>query len=311
MIAAGRKKRPHQFAASPRPSGRDPFSPDNISAPDVVAVLPEQPAGKVPKQWDVISIKNAFPFVSADHEPTRTHGGVRDGHGFHEIVVHSPDANKNFEDFSTEQTDRILEMFVIRYADLASKKHIKHVQVFTNRGSTAGASVIHPHSQIVALPVVPPNVSQVVRAAAAHRDSGSSELVEDEVFDERKSGGRVIADLEHFIAYAPFAPRVNYQIRIVPKEHVSHFEELAKGARWELAGLLNNLYRALNTVSGTPDYNAFVRTPPTSSAVPKAFRWHVDIVPHLATPGGLELATGLDVITVSPEDSAAALRNEL
>lgn len=312
MIAAGRNKRPHQFpAVSANKSSRDPFTPANITASDVIAVIPDHPAGVVPKVWDVLSIRNAFPFVAAEQEPRRIRGGTRDGFGYHEIVIHSPEAEKNFEDFSPEQTGRVLEMFIDRYVDLSSRPHVKHVQVFTNRGPSAGASVGHPHSQIVALPVVPPYVSRVIKAADVHRDTGGSELVEDELFDERKAGDRIIKESEHFVAYAPFAPRANYHIRVVPLDEAARFQELAGDARLDLAQLINDLYRALNAVSGTPDYNAFIRTPPTDLPTPKAFRWHLDIVPHFAVPGGLELATGLDVITVTPETSAAELRKAL
>lgn len=309
MIAAGRAKRPHQFAdAASNAATRDPFSPENLPKDDIVDFIPNDGTEySVASDWKVMSIKNAFPFVAEGSSPD-TSGYIRDGYGFHEIVIHSPDADKNFETFTTEQTEAVIQLYLKRFIDLAGRPHIQHVQIFTNRGHEAGASVVHPHSQIVALPVVPPFIQQLVDSAKMYHAKHGVHVVEDELERQDREAVRMIEQTEHFLAYCPYAPHTNYHIRILPKSEHRRFRDIQPDEIKDLAALLNSLMRKLNAVAGTPPYNIYIRTAPTRLIDLDGFHWHIDIQPHLAIPGGLELATGIDVITITPEDAAAELR---
>lgn len=311
IVATNRGKRPHQFVATlPDATARDPFDPQNIPADDVVGVIPNDDGTtySVPSQWKTICLRNAFPYVAPGDAP-HERGSRRDGYGYAELVIHSPDQYKNFEDFSTAQTMGILQLYQERYRALAADPRIKHVQIFTNRGSEAGASVIHPHSQIVALPLVPPLVTRLMETAHRHHERHGSSVVEDELVEVAESQERLVEETTQFVAYCPYAPQANYHIRIFPRHHVEHFEQASKKELHDLAELLNRTHRRLRAVLGSAPYNVFVRTAPVGTKDLPGFRWHVDILPHLSTPGGLEASTELLVLTAVPEEAAQALRD--
>ncbi len=312
LIAAGRGKRLHQFDAPSAAAKRDPFEPANIPPGDIVGSVARRADDffKTEADWSVVAIRNAFPYVAPGDQP-RLVGPVRDGYGYAELVIHSPDADRNFEDFDTAQTAAILGLYQERYRALAKDSHLKYIQVFTNRGPEAGASVIHPHSQIVALPIVPPHVARLVEAARRHHQRHGSSVVEDELVEETKAGERIISETAHFIAYCPFAPQANYHVRIFPKHHAEHFDRASRSSLEDLAELINRLYAALKELHGDAPYNAFIRTAPLQEKDLPGFRWHLDILPHLSTPGGLEASTDLLVLTAAPEKAAAEIKDAL
>lgn len=311
LIAADRAKRPHEFKEpAVDVNARDPFAPENIPVDDIVDQFPTETADEyqMPADWRVITIKNKFPFLVPGDEP-RVHGHIRDGYGFHELVIHSPERDRNIEDFESLQTEYLLQMFIKRYQALAKESHIQHVQIFTNRGPEAGASVVHPHSQIVALPIVPAYIRALIDTAREHAKTSDVGIIDDELETETTNGERVIAETEHFLVYCPFAPHADYHIRILPKRHEHQFAAMTDVEVTDLAVVLRATYRRLNAVAGVPPYNTYIRTAPVHEPNLDGFRWHVDIIPHLSTPGGLELSTGLEVVTVPPELAAEKLRD--
>ena len=317
LIAAGRANRPHDDwgplqQASPR---EDPFSPAHIRPEEIVDRIPNDDHTKysVESDWKALAIKNIYPFVSPKPSNPRLTGNVIDGYGYHELVIHSPEPHKNFEDFTPGQTQAVLELYLKRFNQLSHEPHVRHVQIFTNRGEEAGASIPHPHSQIVALPITPPYITELIDAAHKHsaRHDGSN-VAEDELSQEIHDSSRVIYENSKFLVYCPFAPHADYHIRIMPKGPGAHFYEITESQLEHLAKIINLAFRRLDRIAGIPPYNAFIRTAPTGEVAEelKGFRWHIDIIPHLSTPGGLEISTGLDVVTVFPEDAAHALRQD-
>lgn len=313
LIASGRANRPHDWDIPAAKEGsRDPFDPANVSPGDITDRIENRDGTEygTKSDWKALAIRNAYPFVDHPKGTPRLKGPQRDGYGFHEIIIHSPDADKNFEDFTEAQTQVVLELYLKRYNQLAHEPDIQHVQIFTNRGSEAGASVVHPHSQIVALPIVPPYIEQLVHAAHEHHHTKSSSVAQEEVERESKESTRVIYENSQFLVYCPYAPHADYHIRIMPKQPGSYFHEITEEQIEHLAKVLNLTYRRLDRIAGIPPYNAFIRTGPIHAKKLRGFRWHIDVVPHLAIPGGLELSTEIDVVTVTPEDAARALRQD-
>ena len=312
LIAPGRAKRPDAPGGQNHANAkhRDPFDPQNIPPADITDTLAGSDMAFATKaDWDVLAMKNAFPFLHPGEKPDVT-GNIRSGYGYHELVIHSPDEDKNFEDFSTAQTALVFKLYQQRLRELAKDKRIQYVQIFTNRGAEAGASVLHPHSQIVALPVVPGGVKELLAAAEQYHAKHGTDVVEDQVAREIETKDRLVAQNEQFVAYCPFAPRTTHHIRIVPRQAGPMFRDMADDCFAPLAEIINAIHRAMNQVAELPPYNVFIRSAPTHM-VPTGFRWHIDVLPHMAIPGGFEISTGLDVVTVTPEDSAKLLRDAI
>ncbi|MDP9211901.1 MAG: DUF4931 domain-containing protein [bacterium] len=314
MIAAGRANRPNDWKKPFVKNDRlDPFRPENIRPEDIVDKVSNTDGTKyaVESDWKALAIINRYPLVGSKGHP-RLSGEVVDGYGYHEIVIHSPEPDKDFGGFSEEQAQAVFELYLKRYNHLAHRPHIKHVQIFTNRGPEAGGSIDHPHSQIVALPVVPPYVQALADNARRRHDEEKRIASDDELEKETHDAKRIIYENSHFLVYCPFAPHADYHIRIMPKHPGARFFEITQEQLEHLARVMNLAHRRLDRIAGLPPYNSYIRTAPAH--VPekelRGFRWHVDILPHLATPGGLEISTGIDVVTVSPENAAHALRQD-
>lgn len=315
VIAAGRANRPHDdWKETPPASKReDPFDPKRVRPDEVTDQVRNTDHTKYeePSAWKALSVWNTYPIVSPDHGQPDLQGDKISGYGFHEIVIHSPDLDKNFEDFTAEQTRAVLELYLKRYNRLSHQPYIKHVQIFTNRGVEAGASIPHPHSQIVALPIVPPYIAELIEAGRLHSQK-DGDVCQDEVETEISAATRIVHENSNFLVYCPYAPHADYHIRIMPKQTGAHFNEITELQLEHLSEIINLTFKRLNRIAGEPPYNAFIRTAPVDVKEDElcGFRWHIDIIPHLSTPGGLEISTGMDVITVFPEDAAHALRQD-
>lgn len=311
LVATGRAQRPTDWAEVEEPEPvRDPFDPLTVKADEIIDKIPNNDGTKYsePSNWKALAVVNVYPIVSPGDKKPKLAGNERDGYGFHEIIVHSPDRDKNFEEFTPEQTQAVLELYLKRYNHLAHMPNIKHVQIFTNRGKSAGASIIHPHSQIMALPIVPPYIERIVKTARNHYRDHGHDVITHEIEQESQAAVRVIYENSKFLVYCPYAPHANYHIRIIPKQPGAHFHEMTQEQLEHLSRMINMAFLRLDRIAGHPPYNTFIRTAPIHDKHLEGFRWHIDILPHLTQPGGFELATGIDVVTVTPEDAARALR---
>lgn len=311
LIATGRASRPQDWAEMEEPKPPvDPFDPFTVHQEDIVDRIPNSDNTPYEKKsdWKALAVVNLYPIVAPCDKEPKIEGNHADGYGYHEIVIHSPDPDKNFEEFSPQQTQAVLELYLKRYNHLAHRPHIEHVQIFTNRGQAAGASIVHPHSQIIALPIVPPYIEEIVGIARTHHQQTGKDPMVEEIERESKAAVRVVYENSKFLVYCPYAPHADYHIRILPKQGGAHFHEITEDQLEHLARVLNKAFIRLDRIASHPPYNAFIRTAPVHAENLDGFRWHIDILPHLSKRGGFEISTEIDVVTVSPEDAARALR---
>ncbi|PKI77342.1 hypothetical protein CRG98_002287 [Punica granatum] len=178
-------------------------------------------------------------------------------------------------------------------------------EVFKNHGASAGASLSHSHSQIIALPVVPPNVSTRLGSMKDHFSrTGKCSLCELPLSD------LVIEESTHFISFVPFAATFAFEIWIVPKIHSQHFHDIDDEKAADLGRLLKLMLKKISVQLNDPPFNFMIQTSPlhtTASELPYA-HWFLQIVPQLSVVGGFELGTGCYINPVFPEDAAKLLR---
>ena len=192
-----------------------------------------------------------------------------------------------------------------------------YVQLFKNHGRNAGASLSHPHSQIVGLPVVPARIGEEIEAAArfraVHGECLSCRVLEEEIDD----GRRVILDEAGFVATAPFASRFPYEVRLEPRGHPGRFAELEDVRAGSLARRLRTVLGRLRRSLGDPPFNLLLRQAPApgrggrpDEEVAASFHWRIEILPILARAAGFEWGTGIHINPVAPEAAAARLGRE-
>jgi UDPglucose--hexose-1-phosphate uridylyltransferase len=183
--------------------------------------------------------------------------------------------------------------------------------VFKNVGAPAGASLRHSHSQLIATSLLPPRVRSVGQRLAEHHTAHGECLACGMIASELRLRQRVVALTDHFVALCPFASRLPYSIRVLPREHHSDFHELARHELAEFAELVQQLVRLLEALHVPAAYNYIIQTRARDSVSTEAFHWHFELFPRLVKLAGFEWGSGSYINTVLPEAAASHLRNVL
>ncbi|BBH06907.1 UTP:galactose-1-phosphate uridylyltransferase [Prunus dulcis] len=256
-------------------------------APEIFRVPPDNP------DWKLRVIQNLYPALSRDipaaEEGNNSDSGrvVVNGFGFHDVVIETPVHSVQLSDLSPREIGEVLVTYTRRIKQLMSYDSIKYVQVFKNHGASAGASMSHSHSQIMALPVVPPAVATRLGMSVGLIDVSA-----------------------HFISIVPFAATFPFEMWIIPLDHSSHFHELDSEKAVELGGILKLVLRKMSLQLNNPPFNFMVQTSPLGDNASQLLysHWFMQIVPQLSVVAGFEMGTGCYINPVFPEDAAKVLR---
>ncbi len=315
VIATERARRPEEFVEMgetgrkiPVYSKDCPFCPGNEAStpPEIISVVGSD--GK----WSLRVVPNKFPALIPEGESVRDgdFGFFRsmDGLGQHEVIIETPLHNASFGDISDDKALEIVKAYRTRYLDLSSDKRFKLVTVFRNQGKEAGTSIEHPHSQIVATPVVPLHIRHRLEEATRFFDNHGECVFCRMLEMEKKDGKRIVMDSESFLVIEPFASRMPFETWIIPNEHHASFGEVGDTELSELARVMNRLLEKFNRCLGSLSYNLVVRTVPVGEEGEDYYHWHIQLIPRLTTPAGFELGTGVYINTSLPEAAAKFLR---
>ena len=231
------------------------------------------------------------------------------GYGYHEVIIETPNHDQSLSTLPQDQVHQIVEMYLRRYRALANADGaIRQVVLFRNHGRGAGTSLTHPHSQIVATPVVSPETRWRLSEEIEFFDATGNCGLCDMLHKELQIGVRIVDANDHFVALAPYASRVPYHMQIIPRRHCSTFLEIERVEVEELAAALSRALGALHRSLNDPDYNLVLVTPPLDQVHRLASHWFIDVVPRLTTPAGFELGSRIVVNLQTPERAAADLR---
>jgi UDPglucose--hexose-1-phosphate uridylyltransferase len=273
---------------------------------------PEVDRMTVGGNWVVRVVPNRYALLERDAPEARSDGyGRRErGAGAHEVIVETPDHERTLGTLPRVQLRRVLGMYLRRARVLAgSVPAASQIVVFRNQGARAGTSLTHPHSQIVATPVVSPEVRRRTADEIAWFD-GTGRCATCEMLErELACAARVVLETPGFVTVAPFASPHPCQLQIVPRCHTASFLDADEGLLDDLAQHLHEVAVALEACLEAPHYNLVVLTPPIDQIHRRANHWLIELVPRLTTPAGFELGARIRVNTVSPEDAAARLRS--
>lgn len=230
------------------------------------------------------------------------------GFGLHEVVIETPDHEARMERLSEKDLAQILDVYAMRHAALIREKGIKYVMVFKNYGPNAGASLKHPHSQIIAMPVVPTRLKSELENSSKYFARNGSCPYCDMIKNERRERARIVEENAEFIAFAPFASRFCFETWIFPKKHSSRFESVS-GDTGRLASILKKTLSKLAFSIDGLSYNLIVQSSPCGRKCEKHFHWRLEILPKLAMMAGFEWGSGFYMNSVSPEQAAKILNS--
>lgn len=326
IISADRGRRPRDYHLSPemplRKEGFCPFCPGNEekTPPEIYAIREESLPANGPG-WDVRVIPNKFPALQIEGDLEKRGVGLYDrmrGIGAHEVIIETPHHELSIAEMPLERVRRLLDVYRDRWLDLSQDGRFKYILIFKNHGEAAGASLLHPHSQLIATPVTPKTVALELESARAHFQLKNRCLFCDLLDYELERQERVIVTNDHFVAYAPYASRFPFETVIAPRQHTCNFAESEPREMQDFAAILKDVLTRLKLGLKDPPYNFVLHTVPNTNAQPRRsqywdtirwdFHWHLEIMPRLTRMAGFEWGTGFYINPTAPEDAARFLR---
>lgn len=263
--------------------------------------------------WLIQIFENKYPAVSHFEKKCGSifkNGpySVAKGIGHHDLVV-TRDHHKNFPLLDAKIANLVFQAFQKRYQALIKDSCSVYVSIFHNWGPKAGASIYHPHYQIISIPVVPPDIEHSLSGSAFYFKKNKKCVHCVMIEWEKKIKKRIVYENKGAIVFAPFVSREPFELKIFPKKHLPFFEDTKQS---DLKWVVNALQKALMKIKknlADPDYNFFIHTSPILNKEKyKHYHWHIEIQPKISISAGFELGTGIEITVVDPDEAAKILR---
>lgn len=315
IIATDRAARPHDFTPPPvevNDQDRCPFcvGREAQTPPEVFAIREPGTAPDTPG-WHVRVVSNKFPALRIEGDTARSTYGVftrMDGVGAHEVIIETTDHHAHLGLLPVPHVAAVVGAYLQRYRDLDGDPRFEYTLLFRNHGRSAGASLSHPHSQLIALPVIPKRVAEELEAAERYFGRHAACVFCRMIQQELASGERVVYLNDRFVALQPYAARFPFETWILPREHAASFGDLAEPDVVSFTQVLRTALHSLHGCLNNPPYNFIVHTAPYVDHPRHSYHWHVEIIPRLTQMAGFEWGSGFYINPVVPEHAAQFLR---
>lgn len=281
-----------------------------LTAGHEIAAVRERSAPDGPG-WTLRVVPNRVPALRVEAGEGGAHEGLfthRPGLGAHEVVVETPTHDASWYTMTAEELTRVLTAWRDRIADLRRDGRMRAAVAFKNHGVEAGARLTHSHSQIVALPIVPPAIAEELAAAEAHHASTGTCLFCALLTQERAAGVRVVAESADVVALAPYASRTPFETWLLPVRHGARFDQASAADLVALAALMRQVLDQVGRELERPAFNAVLHSAPFDDATDAVYHWHLELVPRVLRANGLDVGAGLPINPVPPEKAARVLR---
>ncbi len=312
VIATERAKRPDQFTRKeakkqlPAHDPKCPFCPGNEAmTPPATFTIPDA------AKWTVRVTPNKFAALSKEGERARSVKGIRrtvTGVGLHEVIVETPAHNVTTALLTDRDVELIVQTYLNRFKAASADPRVEQVTIFKNHGDAAGTSLEHPHSQMIATPIITSQLRERLSNALSHYDEFAECLFCRVLELELQEGVRVFLETEHFVALVPYAALTPFSFLIMPRRHMPTIAEMTDAESADLARALRRALAKLYHGLADPDFNYVVRTAPLEYIGVKYYHWYESISPRLTKMAGFELGSGMFINVALPEENAAFLR---
>jgi UDPglucose--hexose-1-phosphate uridylyltransferase len=290
IIAPQRAKRPHERGEAGLKEAKKvcPFCQENLKKAKKLLVF-----GKGKDQITVLP--NKFPAVTLDNPKA---------YGSQEIVVETADHANDLEKHSIEHIANLLEVYSKRTKEISKNQKIEYILIFKNSGRIAGASLLHPHSQIFATNFLPPHLFDKSQKIQEYKLKHGTCVYCDTIKKEKKSSCLVWED-DYIVAFCPYASMHNYEIWIMPKRHLDNVTNLNREEQHSFAKILKHVLKKIKKL-GLP-YNYYFH----QVIHDEDQHLYMKVVPRGSTWAGVEIGSGVVINPITPESAAKYYREEL
>ena len=298
-IATERGKRPKEFKQKleKEKKGVCFFCPgsENLTPPEI---------GRLGKEkWQLRWFPNKFPAVKMEGDPTvRTDNNFftyASGYGKHEVLVETPDHEKQLWDLPKERIKEVFQVYNERIEALSKMDGINYVLIFKNHGKNAGTSLIHSHTQISAIGIVPEKIQGKIDAVKRYDRCPYCDIINIEKVSDRKC-----FENDSVVAFTPYASRFNFEVWVFPKRHIKSLADFNDKEMDDLADVMKKVIDRLKELNIS--YNYYLQYAPKGDDL----HLHIEITPRLATWAGFEFASDAIINSVTPENAAKFYRGE-
>jgi UDPglucose--hexose-1-phosphate uridylyltransferase len=325
IISKKRKKRPSDFSLegflnteidSPFTYGNEKKTPSEIYA------IREDGSTPNTSGWKVRVVPNKYNALDIEKDPQKIRFGLydtMDGFGAHEIIIDTPKFPSSMYDLDKNETCSLLTVIAKRVSDLSNDHRLKYILPFKNHGPMSGATLSHPHTQIIAMPFLPQSMISELDRCRRYFAEHSRPLLEDMIDEEVSIKKRVVFASDNFVVICPFASPHPFTMMIAPRKVSTGFCQLGEEALEELAGAIEHSLARLARATDKASFNILFklrppirddeREPNFYHRLDEFYGWRIEIIPRLGLDGGLEVATGVRINSVPPEEAAEFLRN--
>jgi len=311
IYAPGRAERKNAFSddinAMPTDDEPCPFCPGHESEtpPEVFAVRSPQSEPNQPG-WQLRIVPNRYPALQSPFEVAEEMDPSLVATGYHEILIETEDHNASWTTIPTDQVALVFQAICSRLRQWGNDPAIQAVQIFKNVGLRAGATLVHPHLQMMAMGF-PPHGHEFLRSINywhSHQRDYWQSLLDAEI----KRPSRLLINDGTFASFCPPVSRVPYEMWILPIRSRFHFHVLSDGELQQLAAHVQLLLRWLENQFGPTAHNILWRLSPLQHTPLYSYRWRLEIVPRLINFAGYELSAGIYINPILPEVAAEKLR---
>jgi UDPglucose--hexose-1-phosphate uridylyltransferase len=302
VIVPGRDHRPKELEVEDEGAKNlknCPFEPDTVDRINLEIMHVNEP-------WTTMVIKNKFPELDG-FTPLEYQKGFFtsiSGYGYNEVLIESPKHYDKFEGMDTKKSLEWLNTLIEREEALYSRNYIKHVMVFKNYGASGGASIGHPHTQIIAWPEILGIPEIEIENANAYLKENNSCIYEDAI---KKESSRILFETEKIAAIAPYSSRFAGESMILTKRHVNYIMDLSQDEKEEIVEGLKKIIRVNKKLFGEQSYNFVIH----ENKAEKDYHMHIELYPRLSDLAGIELGQDVFVNTMVPEEYAKKFKEEV
>jgi UDPglucose--hexose-1-phosphate uridylyltransferase len=324
IIASERARRPSEFEVSvqQQPAEFCPFCACNEdkTPPEILAIRDGFSAPNSPG-WLVRVVPNKYPALRIEGGTDKSAEGMYDrmnGIGAHEIIIETPEHNSQFADQPVPHLAKVFRAYRDRVRDLMRDTRFVYVAVFRNYGESAGATLSHPHSQLIAMPIIPHVIETELMSAPDHYRHRGRGLFCDIIRQGRGAGTRVGVENKDFVVFTPYASRSPFELFLAPVEHQHDFCDITDEGIDVLAATVSDTFKRLRSALNDPPFNFVLHLAPNFRnktvwierfpTLVDGYHWHMEIIPRMTKSAGFEWGTGFHINPTPPELAADYLR---
>jgi UDPglucose--hexose-1-phosphate uridylyltransferase len=238
--------------------------------------------------------------------------------GAHEIIVENREHTLTMSSFSAHELSSVLDMYMDRIVDLKKDKRFKYINIFKNHGELAGSYIFHPHSHVLATPIMPQRMDLELTNSRTHFAQKERCLFCDILNQEVRQNKRIVSMNANFVALCPFASKFPYETWVLPRFHDDSFENLRDSAiKEELIGIMLDLLKRIEKVTNA--YTLVVHTSPNivrsglrdmEFSVKDYFHWHIEILPRDFRSSKYKREDAFHVVSITPEEATTSLKTQ-